>query len=87
LSGDAGGARFSSSKHLRGTESIMKTALGVSTAALAMALCAPAEIRAATAPVSPENPFDKRCFPGACWVDRVTPGEPGNWQLSLSRRF
>lgn len=65
----------------------MKTILGVSTAALAMALCAPADIRAATAPVSPENPFDKRYFPESCWVDRVTPGEPRNWRLSLSRRF
>ena len=33
------------------------------------------------------NLFDKRYFPDACCVDRVTPGEPRNWRLSLSRRF
>ena len=33
------------------------------------------------------NLFDKRYFPDACCVDRVTPGEPRNWRLSISRRF
>lgn len=33
------------------------------------------------------NIFDKRYFPDACCVDRVTPGEPRNWRLSLGRRF
>ena len=33
------------------------------------------------------NLFDKRYFPDACCVDRVTPGEPRNWRLSLTRSF
>lgn len=33
------------------------------------------------------NVFDKRFFPDACCVDRVTPGEPRNWQLSMSTSF
>jgi iron complex outermembrane receptor protein len=33
------------------------------------------------------NVFDKRFFPDACCVDRVTPGEPRNWQLSMSASF
>ena len=33
------------------------------------------------------NVLDKRFFPDACCVDRVTPGEPRNWQLSVSTSF
>ena len=33
------------------------------------------------------NLFDKRYFPDSCCVDRVTPGEPRSWRLSLSRHF
>ncbi|MGV7121985.1 TonB-dependent siderophore receptor [Sphingopyxis sp. 550A] len=33
------------------------------------------------------NLFDKRYFPDSCCVDRVTPGEPRSWRLSLSKRF
>lgn len=33
------------------------------------------------------NVLDKRFFPDACCVDRVTPGEPRNWQLSMSTSF
>ena len=33
------------------------------------------------------NLFDKRYFSDACCTDRVTPGEPRNWRLSLSRSF
>ena len=40
-----------------------------------------------TARLNVNNLFDKRYFPDSCCVDRVTPGEPRNWRLSLSRRF
>lgn len=33
------------------------------------------------------NLFDKRYYPDACCLDRVTPGEPRNWRLSLARTF
>ena len=33
------------------------------------------------------NVLDERYFPDACCVDRVTPGEPRNWQLSVSTSF
>ncbi|TDU25617.1 iron complex outermembrane receptor protein [Panacagrimonas perspica] len=33
------------------------------------------------------NVFDERYFPDACCVDRVTPGEPRNWRVSVSRTF
>ncbi len=33
------------------------------------------------------NVADKRYFPDACCVDRVTPGEPRNWRLSVARKF
>jgi iron complex outermembrane receptor protein len=33
------------------------------------------------------NLFDKRYFPDACCLDRVTPGQPRNWRLTLSRSF
>jgi iron complex outermembrane receptor protein len=33
------------------------------------------------------NLLDKRYFPDACCLDRVTPGQPRNWRLTLSRSF
>jgi len=33
------------------------------------------------------NIFDKRYYPDACCSQRVTPGEPRNWRLTLSRSF
>lgn len=33
------------------------------------------------------NVLNKRYFPDACCLDRVTPGEPRNWRLTVSRRF
>lgn len=33
------------------------------------------------------NLFDKRYFPDACCVTRITQGQPRNWRLTLSRRF
>ncbi|WP_447761788.1 hypothetical protein [Sphingopyxis panaciterrae] len=33
------------------------------------------------------NIFGKRYYPDACCVTRVTPGEPRNWRLRVSRRF
>lgn len=33
------------------------------------------------------NVLDERFFPDACCVDRVTPGEPRNWQLGVSTSF
>ena len=39
------------------------------------------------AQVNVNNIFDKRCYPDACCTTRVTPGEPRNWRLTLSRTF
>jgi iron complex outermembrane recepter protein len=33
------------------------------------------------------NLLDKRYFPDACCVDRVTPGEPRNYRFSVQRKF
>jgi iron complex outermembrane receptor protein len=33
------------------------------------------------------NVFDKRYYPDACCLDRVTPGMPRNWRLSISKAF
>jgi iron complex outermembrane receptor protein len=33
------------------------------------------------------NVFDKRYYPDACCLDRVTPGAPRSWRLSASRTF
>lgn len=33
------------------------------------------------------NLFDKRYYPDACCITRVTPGQPRNWRLTLSRSF
>ncbi|MGV1682861.1 TonB-dependent siderophore receptor [Sphingopyxis sp. NJF-3] len=33
------------------------------------------------------NLFDKRYYPDSCCVDRVTPGEPRSWRLTLGRHF
>ncbi|KQW71752.1 TonB-dependent receptor [Phenylobacterium sp. Root77] len=33
------------------------------------------------------NITDERYFPDACCLDRITPGEPRNWRLSVRRRF
>lgn len=33
------------------------------------------------------NVLDERYFPDACCIDRVTPGEPRSWRLSVRRRF
>jgi iron complex outermembrane receptor protein len=33
------------------------------------------------------NLLDKRYFPDACCVDRVTPGEPRSWRLGVQRKF
>lgn len=37
--------------------------------------------------VNVNNIFDKRYYPDACCITRVTPGEPRNWRLTISRRF
>ncbi|PIB91582.1 TonB-dependent siderophore receptor [Caulobacter sp. FWC2] len=34
-----------------------------------------------------DNLTDKRYFPDACCLDRITPGAPRNWRLSLRRSF
>jgi iron complex outermembrane receptor protein len=34
-----------------------------------------------------DNLTDERFFPDACCLDRITPGEPRNWRLSLRRGF
>lgn len=34
-----------------------------------------------------DNLTDKRYFPDACCLDRITPGAPRNWRLSLRRAF
>ena len=34
-----------------------------------------------------DNLTDERFFPDACCLDRITPGEPRNWRLSLRRTF
>lgn len=34
-----------------------------------------------------DNLTDKRFFPDACCLDRITPGEPRSWRLSLRRGF
>lgn len=34
-----------------------------------------------------KNAFDKRYYPDAGYYTRITPGEPRNWRLSLSRKF
>jgi len=39
------------------------------------------------AQVNVNNIFDKRYYPDACCTTRVTPGEPRNWRLTLSRTF
>jgi iron complex outermembrane receptor protein len=39
------------------------------------------------AQVTVNNLLDKRFFPDACCNQRVTPGEPRNWRLTLSRSF
>jgi iron complex outermembrane receptor protein len=39
------------------------------------------------AQVNLNNIFDKRYYPDACCLTRVTPGEPRNWRLTLSRMF
>jgi iron complex outermembrane recepter protein len=33
------------------------------------------------------NLFDERYFPDACCLDRVTPGEPRNWQLRVQKSW
>jgi iron complex outermembrane receptor protein len=33
------------------------------------------------------NVFDKRYYPDACCLDRVTPGAPRSWRVSLSHSF
>lgn len=33
------------------------------------------------------NLLGERYFPHSCCVDRITPGQPRNWCLSLSRHF
>ncbi|WP_336967394.1 hypothetical protein [Sphingobium aromaticiconvertens] len=33
------------------------------------------------------NLLDERDFPDSCCADRITPGQPRNWRLSLSRHF
>jgi len=40
-----------------------------------------------TARFNVSNLFDVRYFPDACCLDRVTPGAPRSWSLSLSRRY
>lgn len=37
--------------------------------------------------VNVANLFNKRYFPSAAGLDRVTPGEPRSWRLTLSRTF
>ncbi len=37
--------------------------------------------------VSVDNLFDKRFYPDAGYITRVTPGAPRSWRLALSRRF
>lgn len=37
--------------------------------------------------INVNNIFDKRYYPDACCITRVTPGEPRNWRLTISRRF
>jgi iron complex outermembrane receptor protein len=37
--------------------------------------------------INVNNIFDKRYYPDACCITRVTPGEPRNWRLTVSRRF
>lgn len=33
------------------------------------------------------NVLNERYFPDACCLDRITPGEPRNWRLSVRRKF
>jgi iron complex outermembrane receptor protein len=40
-----------------------------------------------TARASVNNIFDKRFYPDACCLDRVTPGAPRNFRLSVSKAF
>jgi len=40
-----------------------------------------------TARLNLNNVFDVRYCPDACCVDRVTPGEPRNWRLGLTKTF
>lgn len=37
--------------------------------------------------INVNNIFDKRYYPDACCITRVTPGEPRSWRLTVSRRF
>jgi iron complex outermembrane receptor protein len=39
------------------------------------------------AQVNVNNIFDKRYFPDACCLSRVTPGEPRNWRLTVRKSF
>ncbi len=40
-----------------------------------------------TAQLSVNNLLDERYFPDACCLDRVTPGEPRNWQLRVQKAW
>lgn len=37
--------------------------------------------------INVNNIFDKRYYPDACCITRVTPGEPRSWRLTVGRRF
>lgn len=39
------------------------------------------------AQINVNNLFDKRYYPDACCLTRVSPGQPRNWRLTLSRTF